>query len=355
MFWIRSPLAMSSRSASRRVHGATRLAVSCFRLWGFAGAARLAFAVGDPAAAESAPPTDAPGGTPASVLTRISGEVASVFAKCKDAVVRIQAVDRYGPHAGTGFFVDPNGTIYTDYAADPRSGVTLLKIEAAATPFLPICRTNDLKVASPVITIGYPLDLPESPEFGLIAGFDEKILNHFLTTTHIRANVPVQSGEQGAPMLNVKGEVVGILVCRLDYGAACLGLPIRAAEKVRGDYMRFGEPRPGWVGVTVVPDTAGDSAELRVAELAEDTPVFRCGMRVGDILLQVGKVPIRHLGDLGDASFYLTADEIVPITVRRGDKQLTFDVRAARPPGTTVTAAPTHASEGMRLMLPGVP
>ena len=83
----------------------------------------------------------------------ISGEVAGIFAKCKDAVVRIQAVDCYGMTAGTGFFIDPNGTIYTNYSvvgrswnvtvefadkrypahllmADPRSGVTMLKIEA---------------------------------------------------------------------------------------------------------------------------------------------------------------------------------------------------------------------------------
>jgi serine protease Do len=310
------------------------------------------------------------------ILQSISGEIAAILAKCKDAIVRIKGVDRYGAHAGTGFFIDTNGTIYTHYSvggasrnlvvefadkrypatcvlADPRSGVTLLKIQAAPTPFLPIGRSEDLKVASPLVAVGYPLDLPVSPSFGLVAGFDQKILDHYLTTTHIRANVPVQAGEQGAPLLNAKGEVVGILVCRIDYGAACLALPIQAAEKVRGDYLRFGEPRPGWVGVTIAPLGEEDSAELKVVELAADAPVASSGIKDGDLLLQVGRTPIRKIGDLRDASFFLTADEMVPITVRRDNETLTFNVRAIRPPGSPpLISSQPKPSEGMRLSLP---
>ena len=45
----------------------------------------------------------------------------TIFAKCKDAVVRIEATDLYGPHEGTGFFIDPAGTIYTHYSVAGRS------------------------------------------------------------------------------------------------------------------------------------------------------------------------------------------------------------------------------------------
>ena len=310
------------------------------------------------------------------MLQSISGEVAAIFAKCKGAVVRIQATDAYGSHTGTGFFIDPNGTIYTHYAvggaswnltveygdkrylaecklADPRSGVALLKIDGAPpTPFLSIGRSEDLKVASPLIAVGYPLDQPASPSFGLVAGFDQKILDHYLATTHIRANLPVQPGEQGAPLLNVKGEVVGILVCRFDFGATCLALPIHAAEKVRSDFMKFGEPRPGWIGATVRP-TQGMSGPLEVTELDNDAPVSRSGMKNGDLVVQVGQTPILKIGDLRDASFFLTADETVPIVVRRGDKTMTFDVKAVRPPGSPseMVKAPPSGS-GIQLSMP---
>ena len=57
--------------------------------------------------------------------------------------------------------------------------------------------------------------------------------------------MPVHDGEQGSPILNAKGEVVGILDLVYDYGAVCLGLPIQAAEKVRADYMRYGTAASG--------------------------------------------------------------------------------------------------------------
>ena len=330
-----------------------------------------------PAAAKTSPENPPPAGdgrsSDAAVFESISREVGGIFAKCKDAVVRIQGCDRYGPHAGTGFFIDPAGTVYTEYAvagrswnltvefankrypaecllADPRSGVALLRIRAGQTPFLAIGHSEECRVTSPVVTIGYHMDLPACPSFGLVAGFDQKLDGHYLNTTHIHANVPVQSGEQGAPLLDMSGKVIGILVCRLDYGASCLALPIQAAEKVRADYLRFGEARPGWIGVTVQPVGDDPDGPVQVAQLANDTPAANCGLKAGDILERVGATPIHNFGDMGDASFYLTADEKVPITVRRGDQEITVNALATDPPG----AAPL-VPHSPRELLSGLP
>ncbi len=157
----------------------------------------------------------------------ISREVKSLFERCGQAIVKIHAVDEHSELSGTGFFVDPTGTIYTSYSvggeasnftvqfngkkyhatqlmADLRSGIALLKVDAA-TPFLPIGKSAELGLATPVVAIGYPLDLPESPSFGMIAGFDRKYLGRYFSTTHLRINLPTQRGEAGAPLLNFKG------------------------------------------------------------------------------------------------------------------------------------------------------
>ena len=309
----------------------------------------------------------------------ISREVQAIFAKCKGAVVRIEATDAYGPVSGTGFFIDPAGTIYTHYSvvgrsrnltvefagkkypatcllADPYSGVTLLNVKAGETPFLPIGRSADLKMASAVVAIGYPMDLPESATFGLVAGFDQKFLDNYLPTTHIRANVPVQPGESGAPLLNANGEVVGILSCQLDYGAVCLSLPIRAAEKVRADYLRFGAVRPGWLGVNAKPATGSDEdGEVDVEHLAEDGPAALGGLKVGDALLRVGNTTIHRIADLHEASYFLTADESVPVLVERAGKQIVVKVRAADPPGASMSLPPSRDSKAgsLTLTVPG--
>ncbi len=316
------------------------------------------------------------------VFKAIGDEVADLFAKHKDAVVRIEATDPFGRRGGTGFFIDPSGTIYTNFSvagrswnltveyaqkkyparcllSDPHSGVMILKIDSAAqTPFLSVGRSEDLKIASPVVAIGYPLDSPVSPTFGLVAGFDLKCPGGYLPTTHIRANMPVRAGEAGAPVLNERGEVVGILAYQLDFGAVCLVLPIQAAEKVRGDYVRFGRACPGWIGMNAGPSDGDDEQDaVKVLNVADDAPAAKSGLREGDIITRFGRTAIHHFADLRNASFFLTADDTVPVTVLRGDQELTFEIHAANAPGGQDRATPENngIESGPRVALPTAP
>src|SRR5262245_53595451 len=156
----------------------------------------------------------------------ISHQVKDIFERAAKAVVRIHGVDEHSEICGTGFFIDPTGTLYTAYTvggeaenftiefggkkyparqlvADVRGGTAMLKIDET-TPALPIGKCEDLEVATPVVSIGYPLDLPKTPNFGMIAGFDRKCLGRFFSTVHLRVNVPTQRGEAGAPLFNMK-------------------------------------------------------------------------------------------------------------------------------------------------------
>src|SRR6266487_1737882 len=299
--------------------------------------------------------------------TAISREVKDVFERVGKAVVKIHGIDEHSEIFGTGFFIDPTGTLYTAYTvggeagnftiefngkkyparqvlADIRSGTAMLKVEVAS-PALPIGKSEGLEVATPVVAVGYPLDLPETPNFGMVAGFDRKYLGRYFSTTHLRLNLPTQRGEAGAPLLNMKGEVVGILVSSLENNSACYAVPIEAAEKIRSDFVRFGEARHGWVGINVSEapkPVEGSRAEM--TQIREGTPAANSGMKAGDILLQVGRKKVSEPEDVLDASFFITAGDTVPITVVRGNQKLTFNVRAdlhpAGPRGPLI-ASPT--------------
>src|SRR5437868_14469627 len=122
----------------------------------------------------------------------IGREVKDIFDRCKKAVVKIHGDDEHSELSGTGFFIDPTGTIYTAYSVggegnnfsvefegkklparqlvtDVRSGVAILKVDAAS-PTLPIGKSQNMEVTTPVVAIGYPLDLPETPSLGLVGG-----------------------------------------------------------------------------------------------------------------------------------------------------------------------------------------
>jgi len=297
-----------------------------------------------------------------SVAAALSKEVRQIYEKTRDGVARIEAQDTNGPLIGTGFFIDPNGTLITSYSvggesfdivasygeskypvkrltADARSGIAILQLEkaTAATPFLPLGSSKELEVASPVVMVAYPLDLPLAPHFGMIAGFDGKYLDRYFATTHIRANVPVKRGQGGAPLLNMKGEVVGVVISGVDEGAACYALPIEAVSKLHQDYVRFGASRPGRLGLRVQPtqtaSPAGSTAEVRQVEAGG--PAEQAGVRTGDVIEQVGSRPIRTPEDLLNVCFYLTVGETLELTLWRDGKAVTANLKVAERERTT--------------------
>ena len=303
----------------------------------------------------------------------VSREVKDIFDRSANAVVKIHGVDEHSEISGTGFFIDPTGTLYTAYTvggeagnftiefngkkyparqvlADIRSGTAMLKVEVAS-PALPIGKSEGLEVATPVVAVGYPLDLPETPNFGMVAGFDRKYLGRYFSTTHLRLNLPTQRGEAGAPLLNMKGEVVGIVVSSLENNSSCYAVPIEAAEKIRSDFVRFGEAKHGWVGINVSEapkPVEGSRAEM--TQIMEGTPAANSGIKAGDILLQVGRKKVSEPEDVLDASFFITAGDTVPITVMRGNQKLTFNVRADLHPASQ--RGPLIASPTMNQAIP---
>src|SRR5579864_3775161 len=295
--------------------------------------------------------------------TTISREVRDVFERCSKAVVKIEATDPHGDLSGTGFFVDPMGTLYTAYSvggeaenitveyqgkkyparqlvADLRSGIAMLKVDLAS-PALPIGSSDQLEVATPVVAIGYPLDLSETPSFGMIAGFDRKCFGGYFLTKHLRVNLPPQRGEGGAPLLNLKGEVVGILLYRFENNS-CYALPIEAAEKIRNDYVRFGEPHYGWIGTNVrEAATPVEGSRAVTTEVMKDTPAAESGLKPGDVVLQIGRTKVHEPEDILEASFFLTAGDAVPITIVRGNEKITLQVQADLYPGGRLAAPPS--------------
>ena len=286
---------------------------------------------------------------------KISSEVCKLFDERHSSTVRVEAYDRHGKLSATGFFADPAGTIYTlSYVvanaeeifvvhgnrripaklltADPRSGIALLKVDYNS-PFIPVGNSKQLSLASPVVAIGFPVNLAATPSFGIVGGFDRQFLGRYFMTTHIRAIVSVEPGFGGAPLMNLKGEVVGIIISGIDGGGACYALPIEAAEKIRLDYIRFGGPRHGWVGANVEDQNEpGEGSHVHIAELDPGTPAAQSGLREGDIVTKIGGVKIAVAEDVIDASFFLTAGDRVSILIERDGREMSIEVRPVEHP-----------------------
>lgn len=301
--------------------------------------------------AQVQPPSESP-----SLGESLEAQVQETFEKCKGAIVRIEASQGIALQSGTGFFIDPTGTVCTHFfvvaggesftvlfegkklnakvlIADPRSGVALLKVEDVTTPFLSAANLADVKVASPIMVIGYCKDLPLAPGLGLVAGFDKEYLGGKLPTMHIRASIPAEPGQGGAPVVNFRGEVVGIVALQLAGGRSSYVLPMQAAEKVHRDYMKYGARRDGWMGLDVDFYDPLTLQAPRISRFIPGSPVKGMGIQIGDELLRVGDFPIETGGDLANASFFLTAGEPVKILVRREGKEIEVEIKPELHPG----------------------
>ena len=295
----------------------------------------------------------------------LSREVREVVRKTGDAICCIEADDEHGHLRGTGFFIDADGTLLTSYSvggtsqdivitageqrypatrlvADARAGLAVLKIVAERpVRFLKFGKSTDLALASLVITAGYPLDFPLSPSFGPVAGFDVKTHvgaeDRYFATRLIRANLPVQRGQGGSPVLNLRGEAVGILISTVEENSGIFALPIEAAGKILHDFRAHGRVRQGWVGLEVRPTNAPEhGSSARILTLREDGPAFIGGVRPGDVLLQVGVCKITNPEDVLNAAFFVTATEPLPVRVSRGGKEMKLTITPLDPPDGTM-------------------
>jgi serine protease Do len=290
----------------------------------------------------------------------IHREICRLFEQHRQAVVRVRASDAMGIRIGSGFFVDPSGTVYTHagvvlkshdvlvnfqgrsfpakvVASDTRTGIALLKTDCTS-PFIPLGNSDSVQASSPVIAIGFPGEHEASPAIGLVAGRDFHENGRQFSTSHLRMNMAVQPGYGGAPVLNFQGEVIGIVSARINDGSSCYILPIRAAEKVRADMMRYGELRPGWIGVEVEDaPMVVDGSSARVVDMKAETPAAKFGLRRGDILLGINDNSVHSVQDLVDAAYFLTAGERARIRICRDGQKMDVEVNPVLHPNADYT------------------
>ncbi|NJK93436.1 MAG: serine protease [Blastochloris sp.] len=283
-----------------------------------------------------------------------------MFDQASPAIIRIAAITGVSPLAGTGFFIDGQGTILTAYdvirdapkawveykgeklearilGRDARSGVALLKIDKKNTPFLKMGDSDQVKVAGGLISVAYPYNLPLTPSFGFVKGLEVRYLNRFFATTHIRADVPVSPGQIGGPLLNSKAEVVGLLVLGIQDGKEIYCLPINSAQRIREDLVKYGQARHGWVGVGVVegePEVErGGIRPVLVSHFYEETPAMKSGIIKGDRVMMIGKRVVNQPADILDAAFFSRVGELLPVKVMRQGKEQSFLVKVGERPG----------------------
>jgi serine protease Do len=191
--------------------------------------------------------------------------------------------------------------------ADRRTDVAVVKIEATGLPFVKIGDVNRLKVGEWVMAIGSPFGLDNTVTAGIVSA-KQRDTGDYLP--FIQTDVAINPGNSGGPLINMRGEVVGINSQIYSRSGGFMGIsfaiPIDEATRVSDQLRTSGRVIRGRIGVQIAPVTTevaesiglGKPGGALVQSVESGGPADKAGVEAGDIITRVDGKVVEKQGDL---------------------------------------------------------
>lgn len=303
-----------------------------------------------------------------------------------------QMPDRKSYGMGSGFIISEDGYILTNnhvvngaseisvrlsdrrelpgkvVGVDPRSDLALLKVDASKLPVVRFASHDTLKVGEWVVAIGSPFGLDYSASAGIVSAIGRSIPTEQGEdyVPFIQTDVAINPGHSGGPLINLKGEVVGINSQIYTRSGGSIGLsfaiPVSVAEGVIEQLKSKGRVDRGWLGVYIqdVDRSLAESLGLDkaqgalIAQVEENSPAKRAGIKPGDVVVALEGEPIVAASDLPHKVGLLAPGNKVSATLMRKGQERKVTIEIGVRPGAeeeeSIAVAP-DADAGDRLGL----
>ncbi|MBX3465721.1 MAG: PDZ domain-containing protein [Planctomycetes bacterium] len=285
------------------------------------------------------------------------------------------------PAAGSGVIVSPAGHVLTNFHVaghttritctlpdgeaidadvvwhDPLTDLSVLKLKlharkqpARPLPFATLGDSAALQVGEHVLAMGNPLSLSSSLTLGVVSNTGRVFTNFTgtdieeldlgegevtgLFTRWIQHDALILPGNSGGPLVNLRGEVVGIN--ELGGGGVGFAIPSNLAAHVLNEALTHGEVRRGWLGASFAPvQRLGLEQGALVANVVAGSPAARAGVRPGDLLLALDDQPVvarffEQVPELYQRLAALAPGRVVHLTLQRKGDTLPLDVTLGR-------------------------
>jgi serine protease Do len=239
---------------------------------------------------------------------------------------------------------------------DPTTDVAVLKIEGKDFTALAFGDDEQVRIGEWVLAIGNPLGLDFTVTAGIVSAKGRALpgLNpeEYAITDFIQTDAAINPGNSGGPLVNSRGEVIGINSAIASQTGLFAGygfaIPITLAKQVMDDLVAHGEVRRAVLGVSiqeVAPEDAQVAGTPRIAGVKvegftdERSPGMRAGIEPGDVILKADGKSVDRVSALQRVIRAKKPGDTVELEAMRYGTRKTFRVRLGSPPSASETVA----------------
>ena len=287
-----------------------------------------------------------------------------------------QAPRRPTRAGGSGFILNTNGFIVTNnhvvenateiqvklddgrelpakvVGRDAKTDLALLKIDATGLPVIPLGDSTALQVGEPVMAIGNPFGLEQTVTTGIVSATG-RVIGSGPYDNFIQTDASINPGNSGGPLINARGEVIGINTAIFSRGGGSVGIgfavPASLAKTVITQLADHGKVERGWLGVSIQPLTKDLAANFKrsdttgalVSTVVEGSPAEKAGLKPGDVIVEFDGKKVAKSTDLPGLVAEVPVGRDVPMTVMREGREVKLNAHIAR----LEDESPTKATE----------
>lgn len=228
--------------------------------------------------------------------------------------------------------------------SDATTDIAIVKIKADNLPLVALGDSDKLRVGEIVVAIGNPYGLQQTVTMGVVSaksrsmpvGIEGRVYKDFIQT-----DAAINPGNSGGPLLNTKGEVVGINTAIIPFAQGIgFAIPINIAKKNIDDLINFGKVIRSWLGVyiqEVTPEIAkqfnqAEAKGVLVGDVVKNSPAEGVGIKTGDIIKKVNNEEVNSPEELQDKIGNIEIGKEANIEIVRNGETISFIVKISEMP-----------------------